>query len=296
MLSIADAFDMYDEDSNGAANMQELRAIMKALGQFPTEDELLEYLGGDPEAEIDLAAVTTALNSRGHTDAESIPGSPSWRRTRADSQQLANKFSAVGSGGDGNGNRGGMGALLRNRTKAMIMAKRWGAGSAGGDEGDARSSSRLENDSTEPNVELSNFSLAEISLDALTQILESVDKGKLLIENGAAGADTLTEDEIRAEKAKRIARLLSEDASRDLGRSPRPLFAQARPPVEDAATKQLLGEHFTSAGIVSFKTRLQLVHHACLPFISLMLTYRSFGKTRAAILITVQMCCCANRR
>ena len=213
--------------------MAELRAIMKALGHHPTDDDLVQVLGGDPKAEVDLKTVQDAMRERGHTaTTASAVGSPGWQRSRVDSHANANKFSSVGGAP-----KGSKLDLMRRRTRGLMMVQRLSGGSSSKsvDTADGTPRSRLEGEYAglggDDEATKNALALAEEELAALQKCLDGLDTG--------ASSDA-------AKPAATLRRLISGTMSQDLAKGARMATAQLTsgqeaPSEEDIAARQLLG-------------------------------------------------------
>jgi hypothetical protein len=216
LMSVAEAFDLYCDEQDGSANLQQLRAIMKALNQRLSDDELLEVIGGDPEASVNLAAVQQALRGRGYTESEEAPASPAWRRTRLDSETAGNKFSSLDDGAQGKGSAIG---LLRRRTRTMMLAQRMTQPSG-------QTVSRLDTEQVDQETVKESLAIAQQELVEFRKCLE----------------DITAEDpeSLPADKSAQISRLLNGKLSSELATAgPTPLMLAAASK-EERATRQLL--------------------------------------------------------
>ena len=245
LLSVEEAFDIYDENKNGVADMDELRAIFKALGHHPTDEDLLQVLNGDPEAEVGLDVVKEAMHKLGYGRESPKIGSPGWQRSRTDSHKEANKFSGVGGGSKLD--------VFRQRTKAVMLVNRLGMdggrASPGSDSKDVRASrlsrasdqasylgpSRLEEQyagmgGSEESREA--LALAADELSSLQTILDSLDASRTADTNESTAAAA------QASSQQALKRLLSGKMNRDLQKNETVSRPRASP---DPVSGELLG-------------------------------------------------------
>jgi CRP-like cAMP-binding protein len=107
-MSVRDAFELFDDDRNGMADQQELRAIMNIFDQQPSDEDIATILDG--REGVDLATVQAIMASRGISSAE----------------VRAQEAGADTERGDAGGAARGKPKGLKSTVRGMVLAGRLG--------------------------------------------------------------------------------------------------------------------------------------------------------------------------